>query len=106
MEIWKKCYELTKQLPSEEKFGLVSQINRASVSISANIAEGSARNGNKDYSRFIQIALGSSFELETFLIGIDEMKMADSTLIKEILNLIDEEQKMLMSFQAKLEARS
>ena len=105
MEIWKKCYFLGKQLPSEERYGLLSQISRASSSIPANIAEGSARKGNKDQSRFIQIALGSSFELETFLIGIGEMKLADSDSVKEILALVDEEQKMLISFQSKLKAR-
>ena len=106
MGIWKSCYEMTKTLPSDERFGLVSQINRAAASIPANIAEGSSRKSQKDYARFIQIALGSAFEVETFVIGISEMKLADPTLTNSILRLIDEEQKMLMSFQSKLEARN
>jgi four helix bundle protein len=80
LNVWKKgvdlvkiTYQLSKQFPSEEKFGLVSQMTRAAVSIPANIAEGSSRNSDKDYSRFLQIALGSAFELQTYFIIAKEM---------------------------------
>lgn len=61
-------YSRTKQFPSEEKFGLTNQIRRAAVSIPSNIAEGAARNSNKEFIRFLYIALGSAKELETQLI--------------------------------------
>lgn len=56
VEIVKKVYVLTKQFPNEEKYGIVSQMTRAAVSIPANIAEGSSRNSDKDYARFLQIS--------------------------------------------------
>lgn len=102
MNIWLRCYELTKSLPKEEKFGLTSQINRAALSIPANIAEGSSRNSQKDYARFIRIALGSSFELETIFLGIDQLDLVDDGDVVNILELIQDEQKMLSGFLRKL----
>ncbi len=67
MEIVDDVFKATESFPNEEKFGLVSQINRCSVSIPSNIAEGSSRT-DKSFSHFIDISLGSSFELETQLI--------------------------------------
>lgn len=74
LEIWKdsiklvkKVYKLTSVLPGTEKYGLVSQMNRCSVSIPSNIAEGCSRDSQKDFVRFLYIALGSAFELETQL---------------------------------------
>ncbi len=73
LEVWKqsvefvtKVYEVTKQFPSNEKYGLVIQMNRCVVSIPANIAEGCSRKTEIDFARFLEIAIGSSFELETF----------------------------------------
>jgi four helix bundle protein len=62
-EIVKYNYELTKKFPSEEKFALVQQMNRAAVSIPSNIAEGTSRRSNKDKAHFINIAYGSLMEL-------------------------------------------
>jgi four helix bundle protein len=59
---------LTKDYPDSEKFGLISQMNRAGVSIPSNIAEGCSRNSEKEYKRYLEIAMGSAFELETQLI--------------------------------------
>jgi four helix bundle protein len=71
--VWKKAieytvkvYEMTKKFPAEEKFGFVGQINRAAVSIPSNVAEG--RDSRKEFSQFLSIALGSSYEAETQLI--------------------------------------
>ena len=61
----KKIYAITESFPNNEKFGLVSQITRCATSIPSNIAEGCSRSSQKDFSRFLQISLGSSFELET-----------------------------------------
>lgn len=60
-------YNVTNKFPKAEKFGLTSQLNRAAVSISLNIAEGEGRHSNNDFSRFIQIAIGSLNEVVTLL---------------------------------------
>ena len=109
LKIWQKgfkisldSYKITKALPIEEKNGLVSQINRASISISSNIAEGSSRRSEKDYFRFIEIALGSCFELENLFLIAAELNSGLKENIDNILKEIDEEQKMLISFMNKL----
>ena len=102
MEIWEESYRITQLLPSDERFGLVSQINRASAPIPANIAEGASRKGVKDQARFIQIALGSTFELETFNLGILRLKLVEESEINQVLELIIEEQKMLSGYLKKL----
>jgi four helix bundle protein len=97
-----KSFKLTSTFPKEEKYGISSQITKAGVSIPSNIAEGSSRKSEKDYSRFIEISLGSAFELETQLLISQAVNFGDQTLCKEILKDIDEEQKMLISFMNKL----
>ena len=74
LEVWQlamtlaeHCYELTKQFPKEELYGLISQIRRAAVSIPANIAEGYGRDQTGNFIQFLRIAQGSSRELETHL---------------------------------------
>ena len=67
IELVKEIYKLTKDLPNAEKFGLISQMNRCSISIPSNIAEGCSKDSQKDFIRFLQISLGSAFELETQL---------------------------------------
>lgn len=62
-----KIYKVTRTFPKEETFGLTSQIRRSSVSIPSNIAEGSGRESNKDFLRFLYISLGSLFEMQTQL---------------------------------------
>lgn len=104
--IVKQIYLLAKQFPTEEKYGLISQITRAAVSISANIAEGSSRNSDKDYARFLQIALGSAFEVQTYLVIAKEMALAKVRDIEEVEMLLEEEIKMIHSFLKKLTANS
>jgi len=65
MEITKMTYKTTRLYPSHEIYGLTSQMNRAAISIPSNIAEGAGRNTNKDFIHFLNIAMGSCFELET-----------------------------------------
>ncbi len=65
IELAKATYDLTAKFPSEEKFGLVSQMRRAAVSIPSNIAEGRCRGTRKDFLQFLRIAYGSGAELET-----------------------------------------
>jgi four helix bundle protein len=105
LKIWQKGFEiavqsfkLTSSFPKEEKFGICSQITRAAVSIPSNVAEGSSRSSDKDYNRFLEISLGSSFELETQLLIAEASNYGDAELRNSVLKNIDEEQKMLMSF--------
>ena len=65
MELTKKIYTITKDFPKEEVYGLTSQIRRSAVSIPSNIAEGKGRNSDKEFVRFLQISLGSLYELQT-----------------------------------------
>lgn len=68
IEIAIQIYFITKKFPKDEIFGIISQIRRAAVSISSNIAEGSGRNTKKEFSRFIDISIGSLNEVENLLI--------------------------------------
>jgi four helix bundle protein len=67
MKATKMVYELTKPFPEEERFGLVSQMRRAAVSIPCNIAEGAARQGKREFRNFVSMAQGSLSELDTQL---------------------------------------
>lgn len=107
--IWQKGFEIAVQsfklvetFPKEEKYSLSNQITRASVSIPSNIAEGSSRTSEKDYNRFLEHSLGSSFELETQLLIADAVKYGDSTIRTGMIQSVIEEQKMLVSFMSKL----
>ncbi|MFC2175924.1 four helix bundle protein [Bacteroidota bacterium] len=103
MDVLKHTYALTATLPNSEKFGLISQMNRAAVSIPSNIAEGASRSTQKDFRRFLEIALGSSFELETQLTALRELDFIKNETGKELEHVIDEEQKMLIAFMKKLD---
>jgi four helix bundle protein len=104
LEIAVESYKLTQQFPPSERFGLSSQIARAAVSISSNIAEGNSRTSEKDYRRFIEIALGSTYELETHIILAKMIGYAEEDALTRILNNIIEEQKMISSFMNSLNA--
>jgi len=96
IELVKSTYKLTKNLPDSEKFGLASQMQRASVSIPTNIAEGAARKGKKEYSHFSYISLGSLSELETLVIICKELAFIEDT--SDIENEITELRRKLLSF--------
>ena len=68
MDLAVEVYRITEKLPIQEKYGLISQMNKSAVSIPSNIAEGAGRNGKKEFDNFLGIALGSSFELDTQII--------------------------------------
>ena len=101
MEIVDDIFEILKVFPTDERFGLISQISRCSISIPSNIAEGSSRT-DKSFSHFIDISLGSSFELETQLIIAFNRKYITKQQLNKLEEKIAEFQKMTMSFQNKL----
>ncbi|MEW7280875.1 four helix bundle protein [Aquimarina sp. 2201CG1-2-11] len=103
MKLVEQVYSLTKLLPDEEKFGLIAQIKRSSVSIPSNIAEGAGRNSSKEFVRFLSIANGSTTELETQLILITRLKFVAKGKIKEILELCAELKKMNYALQRSIE---
>ncbi len=80
-----EIYRITSSFPSDERFGLISQMRRAAVSVPSNIAEGSSRKSNLEFSRFIEIALGSSFELETQLIISRQQKYISTEAMDVLL---------------------
>lgn len=83
-ELCLNIYHVTKKFPEDEKFGLTNQLRRASVSIASNIAEGSSRNSNKDFSRFLYISIGSAFEVETQLLLSYKLNYFDETIFIEL----------------------
>jgi four helix bundle protein len=103
MEIAELCYRLTRRFPREEAFGLTSQINRSSSRIPANIAEGYGRFGRKEYLYFIRVSNGSVKELETHLILSCRVELADRESVDQILELCDQEGRMLLSLLRSIE---
>ena len=77
MVLVKKIYELTKEMPKSERYNLTDQLRRAAVSIPSNIAEGCSRDSSKEFSKYIQIALGSAFEVETQLLIVKDIDFAE-----------------------------
>jgi four helix bundle protein len=98
----KQVYQLTQNFPDDEKFGLVSQMRRAAVSIPSNIAEGQARRTTGDYVRFVSIAKGSLAELDTQLIVAIELSFCTRIQTKEVFLLMVEIRKMLNALRRSL----
>ena len=94
LDVWKKSmglvldvYKATQEFPAHELYGLTSQIRRSAVSIPSNIAEGAARNSNKDFIRFCYISLGSLAELDTQLIIAHELGYIHHSFEQEIIGI-------------------
>lgn len=108
--VWKKSidfvteiYKLTQNFPKEEQYGLVSQLRRSAISIPSNIAEGAARNSEKEFIRFLQIARASATEIETQLIiakNLDYLTI-DNNLQEHLVELL----KMLSALITKIKQR-
>lgn len=98
MELAKMIFDLTDTFPSSEKFGLISQMNRCAVSLPSNISEGSSRT-DKSFSHFIDIALGSSFEVQTQLLLANMKNFVTDEITIQIESKIEEFQRATMSFQ-------
>ncbi len=102
MEIANESYMLIRGFPSSEKYGLASQLTKSAVSIPSNIAEGCAKSSAKDTAKFIEIALGSSFELETQLMIAQQMSFGEQLLLSHLLRKVALEQQMLFAFRKKV----
>ncbi len=109
LKVWQKAiqhvtkiYSETSSFPKEEIYGITSQIRRCSVSIPSNIAEGAGRRTKKDFSHFLDIAKGSSFELETQLIISKELNFINSENFEITIAELDEIQKMITGLQKSL----
>lgn len=110
--VWQKGIELTtavdsltQQFPAEEKFGLVSQLRRAAVSVPSNIAEGQVRRSSAEFVQFLSVTPGSLAELETQLIIASEPTIITKNQSQAVIERIHELQKMLHALRSKLTTR-
>ena len=113
LDVWKRSvslvvylYKVTKRFPPEERFGLVSQIRRASTSVPANIAEGWGRGSTKEYTQFLKIARGSLTELDTHLIVSGKLGLVDKDESARIETDISDIGKMLNRLIKSLEGKT
>jgi four helix bundle protein len=102
MSLVKNVFLSTAQFPASEKYGLISQINRAPVSLPSNIAEGAGRESVKDFSHFFSIALGSAYELETQMLLSESFGFQGNERFLNMLHEIRRLQKMLVAFKRSL----
>ncbi len=99
MDVTVEVYKATAAFPTEEKYGLTSQMRRCAVSIPSNIAEGAGRNSDGQFRHFLGISNGSCFELETQLIISNRLELIDDETVEPILQQITELQKMNYKLQ-------
>ena len=98
MELTEAVYSLTKTFPKDEIYGLTSQMRRASISIASNIAEGRGRATDRDFKQFLNIAQGSTYEVQTQLLLAKRLKIGDENLCSTAESLCIETSKMLGAF--------
>ena len=95
-------YELTAEFPQSEEYGLKAQMRQASVSICTNIAEGSGRRGDREFRRFLDIAMGSAFELECEVILSHELEFITEVTKERTLTAVNEIRRMLLGLISRL----
>lgn len=112
LKLWNKSidlavdiYKLSAQFPNDERFGLVSQVRRAAVSIPSNVSEGAGRNTDGEFLNFLGIANGSSYELQTQITIAHRLDFIDSTHYEAYFDKIDELQKMNYKLQEAIRTR-
>lgn len=97
-----RIYRLTAEFPDYEKFGLKSQLQRSAISIPSNIAEGCSRRSIVEQCRYLEIALGSCFELETQVIVSEKLNYIPEDASNDLLQEIREEQMMITGYMNKV----
>ncbi len=109
IKVWEKghqltlvVYQVTQKFPSDERFGLTSQMRRASSSIPTNIVEGCGRVGDLELARFMQISMGSASELEYLILLAQDLNLIDQHLYKQLQTQTLEVKRMLASFIKRL----
>ena len=105
MELAVHCYKVTKIFPSNELFGLTSQIRRAATSVPANIAEGQSRNSTKEFLNFLGIARGSLSELETHLILSHRVGLLADQALKDLTLQLNSVGRMVSALRNSLKKR-
>ena len=95
MDLVELVYQATKQFPTEELYGLTSQVRRSAVSIPSNIAEGQARKSTAEFLNFLSIANGSRAEMETQILLAQRLKYVTNDTAQQILNLSEEANRLL-----------
>jgi four helix bundle protein len=104
MELAETVYELTRQFPHDELYGLTSQLRRASVSIASNIAEGRGRGSDGEFRHFLNIAQGSTYEVQTQLLLAGRLKIGNEVLLRRANEQCIETSKMLGAFLQSLKS--
>ncbi len=109
LEIWKQSrlfcthiYNVTSSFPEDEKFGLISQLRRASISIPSNIAEGASRSSNKEFARFLEITIGSCYEIQPQLIIANDLGFLKVEELNSLIPKIESIIKMTSKFKSTL----
>ena len=106
MDLVEEVYRITLKIPESEKFGLVSQMRRAAVSVPSNIAEGYSRMSTKEYINFLSIARGSNAELETQLLICKRLGYLSDSDLRKLLMLSEEVGKMISAIIKKLATKN
>ncbi len=101
-----EIYNITSKFPESEKFGLTNQLRRASVSIPSNIVEGSSRQSNKNFARFLQITLGSAYEIETQLLIASDLGFINNEESEKLSKNLEFIIKMTSKFKSTLKQSS
>jgi four helix bundle protein len=102
MSLVMSVYQCSKALPVEERYGLQSQIRRSAVSMPSNIAEGCSRNSDIEFARFLEIALGSAFELETQLLAAQSIQYLAEADLKDIFEELNKFQRKTNALLSRL----
>ena len=113
LKVWERAHQLvlavyknTASFPTEERYGLTSQLRRSAASIPANLAEGCGRGGDADFKRFAQIAMGSACELEYHLLLACDLKLLKDSAYESLSSEVTGTKRMLASLLVKLRADS
>ena len=113
LKVWQKAHALTlavyrgtRNFPTDERYGLTSQLRRSCASVAANIAEGCARGGDIDFARFVNVAAASASETDYHLLLARDLEYIDDSAYQPLFEQISEVKRMLNSFERTLRSNS